>query len=63
MDYLVICFVLLFSTIVPFDVRSAYAAGPASPVKVEKIDAGGLASMALKSDGTLVAWGEPTLVN
>ncbi|WP_338707415.1 S-layer homology domain-containing protein [Paenibacillus amylolyticus] len=57
MDYLVICFVLLFSTIVPFDVRSAYAAGPASPVKVEKIDAGGLASMALKSDGTLVAWG------
>lgn len=55
--YLVISFVLLFSTIVPFEVRSVYAADPSSPVKAVKIDAGGNASMALKSDGTVVSWG------
>ena len=55
--YLVICFVLLFCTIVPFEVRSVYAADPSSPVKAEKIDAGGLASMALRSDGKVVGWG------
>lgn len=57
MVYLVICFILLFSTIAPFEGRSVYAADPASPVKGERIEAGGFSSMALMSDGTVVSWG------